>query len=59
MNEYRAGWLRYRAILDKIIAHPDYNYRAPYIKRNLLLKMADFAMQMMGHYNNQYHRNAK
>lgn len=50
-NESHSKWHIWRAILDRIISHPQYRYGAPNVK--ILLKLARFAGIQMALYNNR------
>lgn len=54
LNDERKSWERWRAVLDRITSHPDYRYDAPWERKQLLLKLANFACSMMAKHNTTY-----
>lgn len=48
---------KWRAILDRVVSHPLYQYSTPWHLKKPLLQMADFASKEMAHYNNLWWRN--
>lgn len=47
-------WKRWRAILDRIVSHPEYRYESE--KKYPLIKLAQFASNELAHFNNKYWR---
>lgn len=47
--EHRAHWQRWRVVLDRVTSNPHYRYEDP--QKWLLIKLARFAAEMMGHHN--------
>lgn len=49
-TEYHVQWLRWRAIIDRVISSPHYRYDSP--KKWGYLKLAHFAANELGRFNN-------